>query len=168
MAKTVPISVRFSQEDAEFIANLKIDNAITPSDKVRGIIKEAKKQKERVVNYEGCLKVSREALKELSQDIKFAELEEKKHSELVNSFNDWIVESFAYIASVKHGVGGEKIELNHLEDGISERVFRLFEIVLRMGVTSKAPCYDKEIITKGFVPVLELIQLINQRIEKDK
>ena len=53
MAKTVPISVRVSNEDAEFIATLQIDNAVTPSDKVRSLIKEAKQKKERVVSYEG-------------------------------------------------------------------------------------------------------------------
>jgi hypothetical protein len=36
MAKTVPLSVRVSHEDAEFIANLYIGDAVTPSDKVRG------------------------------------------------------------------------------------------------------------------------------------
>ncbi len=168
MAKTVPISVRVSNEDAEFIANLQIDGAVTPSDKVRSIIREAKKQKERIINYEGCLKIALETLKGLTQKVKASEMKQKQHSELVNVFNDWIVESFAYVVSAKYKIYEGKIELKQLEEGISERVFRLFEVVARMGVTSKASCYDKEIITKGFVPILELTQIINQRVEKEK
>jgi len=168
MAKTIPISVRVSHEDAAFIANLQIDDALTPSDKIRSIIKEAKKQSERTVNYEGCLKIARDTLKELTQKIKASEMEQKQHSELVNAFTDWVGESFAYMAAAKNEIDEEKIELKELEEGISQRVFRLFEVVARLGVTSKAPCYDDAIITKGFVPLVELIDLINQRIEKEK
>ena len=167
MAKTIPISVRISHEDAEFIANLQIDGAVTPSDKVRRIIKETKKQKEQTVNYEGCLKMARETLKELTQQIKATEMEQKQHSELVNVFNDWITESYAYVASAKHEIDEGNICLSQLEEGISKRAFLLFEVIGRLGVTSKAPCYDKNIITKGFISMLELNQIINQRIEKE-
>ena len=168
MAKTIPISLRVSHEDAEFIANLQMDGAITPSDKVRSIIRNAKKQNERIVSYEGCLKIAHEALKGLTQKVKATELEAKHHSELVNMFNDWITESFAYVASASNEMEEGKLGLEQLEDGISERVFRLFEVVARMGVTSNAPCYDKEIVTKGFVLISELTHIINQRIEKRK
>lgn len=168
MAKTVAISVRLSQEDAEFIANLQVDNAITPSEKVRSIIKEAKEQKERSVDYQSCLNIARETLKDLVHKINTTELKEKQHSELVNVFNDWIAESFAYVASAKHEIDEDKIKLKQFEKGISERVFRLFEVVARMGVTSKDPCYDKEIIITGFLPILELTEIINQRIDKEK
>jgi len=168
MAKTVPISVRISHEDAEFIAQLQIDGAVSPSDKVRNIIKEAKKQNEQIINYESCLKIARETLKELTQQVKASEMEQKQHSELVNIFNDWITESYAYIVSAKNEIDEGNICLSQLEEGISERVFRLFEVVGRLGVTSKAPCYDKNIITKGFLSILELNQLVNQRREKEK
>lgn len=166
MAKTVPVSVRLSQEDASFIANLDISDAVTPSDKIRSIIKEAKKQKEDIVNYEGCLKIAQETLKGLVQKVKATELEEKQHSELVTVFNDWIVESFAYIASAKPAPDAEAFDLKALEEGIANRSFRLLEVMARMGVTSKAPCYDADIITNGFLPILELTQIINQRLEK--
>jgi predicted nucleic acid-binding Zn-ribbon protein len=168
MTKTVPISVRVSNEDAEFIANLQIDNAVTPSDKVRSLIKEAKQQKERVVSYEGCLNIARETLKDLVQKVKSIESKEKQHSELVNVFNEWVTECFAYVASAKYEIQEDQIKLKQLEEGISERVFRLFEAVARMGVTSQEPCYNKKIILTGFLPTLELIQIINQRIEKEK
>lgn len=166
--KTVPISIRVSQEDAEFIANLNVEGAITPSDKIRNIIKEAREVKEQVVTYEGCLKIAQNTLKELVQKIKINELEQKQYSELINIFNDWITEAFAYLASVKNELNEQKISLSHLEEGIAERVFRLFEIVTRMGVTAKAPCYDKSIIIKGFTPMLELIDIINQNLKKEK
>lgn len=167
MAKTVPISVRISQEDAEFIANLQMENAVTPSDKIRSIIAEARKQNERIVSYEGCLKTARETLRALAQKVTATEMAEKQHSELVTVFNDWIGEAFAYVASAKHELDKGEMDLKQLEEDISERVFRLFDVTARMGVTAKAPCYDKEIMTTGFAPILELTQIINQRIEKE-
>ena len=168
MSKTVPISVRVSHEDAEFIANLKIGNAVTPSDKVRSIIREARDRNDNIVNYEGWLKISRDSLDGLIQKIKTMELKQTQHSELISLFNDWIVESFAYAASAKHEIDEGKVELSQFEAGISERVFRLLESMARMGVTSSAPCYDPEIISKGLAPVLELINIINQRTEQEK
>lgn len=168
MAKTVPISVRISHEDAEFIANLKVDNAVTPSDKIRSIIEDSRKHKQREISYEGCLKNAAEALQALTQSIKSAEKEQKQHSELVNGFNDWITESFAYISAANHEIKEGRIDIHQLEEGINERVFRLFEIIARMAVTSTAPCYDKQIMTKGFTTLLELTQIINQRLEKER
>ena len=40
--KTITLSVRLSQEDSDYLASLKINNATTPSDKLRAIIAQSK------------------------------------------------------------------------------------------------------------------------------
>lgn len=167
MAKTVPLSVRVSHEDAEFIANLYIGDALTPSDKVRAIIREARKQKERKDSYEGYLATAQDSLGALLQKVKSLELDEHQHSELVAIFGDWVADAYAFVAAAQHSGDGEILDLKHLEEGIADRVFRLLETVARMGVTKKAPCYDPDIVSKKFIQLMELTQIINQRIAKE-
>ena len=38
----IPVSVRITQEDADFIAELKIEGANTPSEKIRELLKQAR------------------------------------------------------------------------------------------------------------------------------
>lgn len=168
MAKTVPISVRIPQHDADFLANLQIEGAATPSDKIREIIKEARKKSQYTAEYPDHLKAAHDALLDLSQSIKTLELEQKQHSELVAAFIDWITEAFAYSASLHHKLENNKTDLKDIENGISERIFRLFEAAARMSVTRNAPCYDRDIMTHGFHPILELIQLISERLSREK
>lgn len=168
MQKTVPISVRITQEDAEFIARLKIDDAITPSDKIRALIRDARLQHGRQRGYEGQLAQALDELRGVMQQVKTQERESHTHSELVNVFLDWLAEAFAYTAAVDINTAKEKTALPQLEEGIADRCFRLLEALARMGVTSRAPCYDKDIISKGFQPLAELTRLVNQRIESIK
>ena len=42
VANRIPISVRISQEDADFIANLQVEGANTPSEKIRELLKQAR------------------------------------------------------------------------------------------------------------------------------
>ena len=167
MTKTVPISVRISEEDAEFIAGLKVEGAVTPSEKIRGIIARTKKQKERIESFDGCLKIARDILKGVVQRVSELEMTSQEHSDLVTLFMDWVAESFAYVASSQRALKNETMTLVQLEEGIADRAFRLIQAVARMGVTAEAPCYDKEIITERFVPISPLTDLVNKRIKME-
>ena len=167
MVKTIPVSFRMSQEDAEFLAGLQIEDAVTLSEKVRAIIKESRHRHQQKTDYETYLKFMSDVLNGLNKQIKLAEMKVESHSEIVAYFTEWSIESFAFIASMQQEDALDEAILKTLEDGILTRIFRLFEIVARMGVTSTAPCYNKQIITKNFSEILELIQLIvEQNINK--
>lgn len=167
-SKTVPLSVRISHDDAEYIAGLKIDDALTPSDKVRAIIRDARKESERSQDYEGFLKIAKDRLVPVMQRVQAAENAKREHSQLVNAFYDWMAESFAYAAAAATSELEDDDNLRQLEEGIADRVFRLFETVLRMGVTSKAPCYDTAVIIRNAEPLLEINDIIKQRVSKEK
>lgn len=165
MVKTVPISIRITQDDADFLTSLQIEDAITPSDKIRALIRQAKhQQKQNQEGYETHLQHALDSLKQLIQQVKSGELEHKEHSELVTSFIDWLAESYAFVSSAKALKGSP--DLQALEEGIADRSFRLLETMARMGVTAKAPCYNKDIISNGFKPLKELTELVNSRVGK--
>ena len=68
----------------------------------------------------------------------------------------------------EHALKTQKIDLQQFEKDIAERLFRLFEMAARMGVTSQAPCYNKNIISQGFIPMLELMEMIMNKVIKEK
>jgi len=164
MTKTVPVSLRLSQEDAEFIAQLKMDDAITISDKIRSLIKNAKKQTAKGNNYRHNLQFVKERLSSVAELVKDYECETKQYSLLLSLFHDWLEEVFAFYVTLQNV--SEPYDLHSLEAGVAHRVFRLLEAVMRMGVTSEAPCYDRTLIYKQIAPILELTELINYKKEE--
>ena len=56
-SKTVQISARISNEDAEFLSKLTINGAKTPSDKLRAIITQTRKRSIEIQDYTGCYKL---------------------------------------------------------------------------------------------------------------
>lgn len=168
MSKSVPLSLRISSEDAEFIANLQISGAITPSDKIRAIIKEAKNRREQPRDYANSRNYVNEALSHLRAEITRFELEQNQYSELINQFNDWLADAFAFINSFNIEPQAIEEGLRRLEQGIVKRIFRLIETITRMGVTLKAPCYDRDIIRKEMETLIELSTLIHCKFKREK
>lgn len=170
MASSVPISVRISQDDASFIAGLKIDDAVTPSDKIRAIIKQSRERHEMKQNYEAMITLAKDVFRDEKKAIKAYELKEKLHSELIALYMEWLTEAFAHFGSaVDREIDPENPEDKNfigLEDDIAQRVFRLLDMVTRMGVTKDAPCYDPKIIHKYYKPLLELTGMVEQQLNK--
>lgn len=166
MSKSIPLSLRISHDDAEFIANLQINDALTPSDKIRAIIKEAKSRREHAKDYAHCRHDTNEWLAPLKLEMIKFEGEQHQYSELINQFNDWLADAFAYVTCFKVEPKQREADLRQLEQGIAKRVFRLFEIVARMVVTLKAPCYDQNVLLKQIEPLIELSKIINAKLKE--
>lgn len=162
-SKTVPISARISHEDAEFLSQLKINGATTPSDKLRAIITDARIKSAQKHDYLGYLNIMQEFISPVNNTLKGAEHSQQIHSELVLRMLDWLPEAFAYLVSAEtdtdNGVSTDM--LTQLEEGLANRIFRLIESILQMGVTSRCPCYNKKVIADRIEPVLELANVIN-------
>lgn len=168
MSKSVPISLRITNEDAEFLAELQIENAVTPSDKIRALIREAKERKEHANNYSCCLNHVNEALSHIKSHIHHLEREQDHYSDVVHRFNDWLAEAYAFVSSFHINPENREMDLLQFEQGIVKRIFRLVEAIGRMGITETAPCYDKEIIVREMEPLRQISQLINFKLEKEK
>lgn len=163
--KTVPTSVRLPDRDAEFIAGLEINGARTPSEKLRAIVAEARERHEKPGDYTASRnRVERDLSPEMSA-IRGAELALSSHSELLAIMHEWLPEVMAYlISSVPGGKAlAKKDALIQFEQGVVERIFRLFEAALRLGVTEKSPCYDQHVIDQQLDRLTDLMELIIER-----
>ena len=169
-SKTVPISARISHEDAEFISQLKINGATTPSDKLRAIISDAKRQRLRTQDYRGSFQMIQELLVPVIEVVRQAELENHEHSELITRSVEWLPDTLAFIvSSAPQSLGNNSAEkLHNLEKGLADRVFRLIESVLQMGITKRSPCYDADTIAQRVEPILELAQVIENTSTRKK
>lgn len=160
--KTIPFSVRLSQEDAEFIAKLEVRDASTPSDKIRSIISKAREDASREYNYRDMLEKMQDMVMPSKLALRTKEMDKGEHSELLANFAEWLVETNAFFV-VTPQEKSSKFDNHKFEDGVAKRIFILFERIMRMGVTDTAPCYNKKLIKEKMAQILELATIINQK-----
>jgi len=160
--KSVPISVRMAAEDSVFLARLNIPDAHTPSEKLRALVAEARERRELVRDYSGCLALSESWVAPVKALVRKTERTERQHSELVSQTVDWLAECFAYVLAqqAELTVDDGTARLSEFEAGLAERVFRLLDNTLRLGVTAHCQAYDTAVVANNIGPVLELAQLI--------
>lgn len=164
--KTIPLSVRISAQDAEFIASLEFEEAVTPSDKLRALIREARRRREKREEFSSCLGLMRGAVEPLFDRIKAEELRRDVYSELLAFFGEWLVNLLGYIASFSPHDEGE-IDLEAIEEELCTRIMRLISAVGRLSATSDAPCYNPQLITGKLLTIREIIDLVQKRIDKE-
>ncbi len=162
-SKTVQISARISNEDAEFLSKLAVNGAKTPSDKLRAIITQTRKRSIGIQEYTGSYKMIQDLVLPMNETIRKHELDQAVHSEFIIRFFEWLPDLVAYAVSSVPTKETEKIktELETYEQGLADRVFRFFESVMQMGVGDKNPCYNPEIISQKLAPILNLSTIIN-------
>ena len=158
--KSIPLSFRVTDEDAEFLAGLEIPGAITPSEKLRALITRARLEHAQERTYEGSLGRVRELLEPTSQTLRAREMTIRQRSELIADTLYWLPDLVAFLMAGPESSkkGGE--DLKAFEAGVADRIFRFVEAVMRLGVTAKAPCYDPDLVTNGIAGTLELSQVI--------
>ncbi len=166
--KTVSISARISQEDAEFLSQLTVAGAKTPSEKLRAILTEARQRHLEGLEYPSSLQLSLDTYLPLLERIQKAEYEAGVHSELLTRLMHWLPEMAAYVVSGMQCTEEEvpqKECLSTFEQGAGERIFRLMESILQLGVTQQSPCYNPGVINDRVQPILELADVI-ARLQK--
>jgi len=167
--KTVPLSVRVPLEDAEFIAGLQINGATTPSDKLRAIIDQARQRQIGGEDFDSFLSYFSEQMAPVTRKIRLGEHGGQKHSELLSIVCEKLPDLFAYMANFS--AQRETLDpesLKELEGQAADRLFRLLEAVLRLAVTSRAPCYDPSAISDRIAPLLDLVKVVSLVSEKHR
>jgi hypothetical protein len=162
--KSIPISVRISDDDAEFLASLELQGAATPSEKIRALITRARDDAEQGRSYEASLNRIRDLLEPTSLQLRSLEMSSRQRSELIADTLYWLPDLVAFlVAGPERGARKGDDGLKAFEAGVADRIFRFIEAVLRLAVTEKAPCYDPGIVSEGVRGALELTEVILTR-----
>ncbi|MCW8945770.1 MAG: hypothetical protein OQL27_13445 [Sedimenticola sp.] len=160
--KTVTISARIPSDDAEFISQLEINGAVTPSDKLRALINDARLRHEGQRDYRGCMMLVQDLINPLNIYIREQENALNVHSEVVARVLEWLPDILAFVMSSCNVEpdGKDKEDLYEFEKLLANRVFRLMESMLHVGVTQRCPCYSETLIRERIGPILDLTRAI--------
>ena len=166
MPKSIPVSLRISQEDAAFISGLEVQGAVTPSEKIRSIIQEARKFKEDGSAPARLVTEMHGHLKALHKQILNVERSENTHSELIRFALDWQNQFTQALAQEDLCDASTKQELEKFEDLLASQLFQLIDYAVRLGVTPTAPCYNPNIIREKLAEHMELLRLVEKQVTK--
>lgn len=155
--KTIPFSVRLSEEDAEFIANLKMDRVITPSDKIREIIREAKERLKNKKDFNYYLRSINELFHPIKESIRKQEFNTDNQSKLMKKIMDWLPEfCVVFLTSdIK-----SQLNLNKFEKNLIERVFELFKDIINLHLSTSAACYNPEHFDRQLLEIFHLVKVV--------
>lgn len=162
--KSVPVSVRLSQEEVEFLARLEIQGANTPSEKLRAIIHETRQRMEEPDDFAQAIKDVNQWLSPVFLALQQSESEQELYSSLMASVRDWLPELLAFVLSNGPRVGQRQDlpSLQTLERGVTERLFRILESLLQQAMPSRCRCYDPDVLRQRSELVTELAQTLLQ------
>ena len=162
--KSVPFSVRLPAEDADFIASLEVSGAVTPSDKIRQIISDARLRKQTGQDFNDVLKAMQEDLRPSVDNLRNLEREAGVDSELMHYVADWLCETLAEFMCSPENTN----DLVRYEARLAQRAVKLTEYILRLAITEDAPCFDPGLMTSTTKRIVELAHVIDARNQKEK
>lgn len=161
----MPLSVRVTPEEMSMLSELHLDDAVTPSDKIRRLVKWAHRQQKSRSSYAEALNIAEEQLAAVTHKLRQYEAAQHVHSDLLLQLLGWLPDIFALAGTALQNDAAtedsRKAALT-LEDDIAERIFSLLLGVLKMGLTPAAHCYQSSHITDRLPAVMELCRLLDE------
>ena len=165
--KTVPLSVRVSDDDAEFLAGLEISGATTPSEKLRAILTAERTRWERAQDPAEAAEFVRDLLRPAQRRVRRLEADAHKSSDAVLKLYERLPELTATAFAGPAGDADGK-SLATFEARLLDQVFALLQEILELGLLSHSRCYDPQAIASRLSPVLELVELMRISHERRK
>jgi hypothetical protein len=160
-AQMQTMSVRVPSEDVEWLSSLEVPGAVTPSDKLRGLIAQMRRQHQGTMDYAACVAWLRDLLGPFVVALRDVENRHRLHSDAVNAIVEWMPQIAATMLAERRFGKDAPAQATALEDVLLQRCFQLFNTLLRLGVTPRAECYDPAAIERHLGRVLELAEMIS-------
>ncbi|MEM9029518.1 MAG: hypothetical protein AAGC70_14230 [Pseudomonadota bacterium] len=166
-AKSVPLSVRVSDEDALFLAELQVPDAVTPSEKLRAILHEARRRHTGMQDAsEGGL-LLREMATPARRNVRRCEGKLGRKSDVILKLYERLPDIMArLIAGPNDSTSPES--LVEFEKEVLDQVCVLLKDFVTVGLTSPVRVYGEENFTAEMEAVMELVELVrvHQRNKK--
>ena len=150
------LSARIPAEDFEWLSALAMPAAATPSDKLRGLIGQMRKQHEGALDYTACVAWLRELLAPLAASIKGLEHRNHMHSAAVATVLEWAPQVMATLLAARDLRNEDAAAAIALEKALVQQSFQLLTAMLRLAITPKSECYTEDALEKSIPRVLEL------------
>ncbi|WP_232793102.1 hypothetical protein [Caulobacter hibisci] len=156
-----------SEEDALFLAGLELEGAVTSSDKVRGLIRQARQRAQAPATWDAALAAAHDIAAPALKALRAAELASDRHSTVALALTTAVEEMLAVLlAAPAELAGGDPERLARHEARLVDAAARLTEQMLRWGVTTNAPAYDPTIVSRRVAALGELTRLITAAADR--
>src|SRR6185312_12764513 len=99
MAAMQTVSARIPGEDLEWLATLDVQGATTPSDKIRALVSQLRRQHEGAMDYSASLQWMRDLISPFVTSVGAFEHRQSKHSELLRLTADWAPQVMALMVA---------------------------------------------------------------------
>ena len=159
-ANRIPISVRISQEDADFIAELKIEGANTPSEKIRELLTQARLAHSQTHDYGTALVAQEQFFQVARRDVLHAEKQAGVHSHIVARLFEQLPDLAATLAA-DLPENAQAADLKRYECELMRRIVRLTDSILQLAVTGKGAAYDDTVLQQ-LENTLKLAKIVQQ------
>ena len=160
MAKSIPLSVRISADDATFLAEVEIQDAVTPSDKLRAILADARQRASGSDDIASALALVERMLRPVLHRILSAQREQGLRSDFVLELYARLPELFAGLLAAGAAATGGATGMRKWEAGIADQVFAFIEEMLKLGLVSQSRTYSSTLIRDRLKPSLEILRLL--------
>jgi len=156
------LSARIPSEDMEWLAGLDIQGAVSPSDKLRALIAQMRRQQEGTLDYERSLSWLRDLVAPFVTAIRALEHQNRMHSEALTLAAEWLPQIMATLLSERGLAKEAKKRAVDIEEIVVQRCFQLLISIMRLAVTRSAGCYNPAVIDKHLPNVLEIAEIVSR------
>ncbi len=153
----MPLSVRVSDEDAVFLANLEIGDAVTPSEKLRALLQGARRQQAGMHDAaEGGL-ILRDMAMPAWRAVRRIEAQAGRKSDLILKLYERVPDLMARLIA---GPGDDEPErLAVFEADLLEQICLLLKDFISLGLTSPVHVHSATNFDAEMKPVMDLVEL---------
>jgi hypothetical protein len=156
------LSARIPSEDMEWLAALDIQGAVSPSDKLRSLIGQMRRQHEGTLDYQGSLSWLRDLVAPFVTSIRAFEHQNRMHSEVLTLAAEALPQIMATLLSERALTKDAKRRAIEVEEIVVQRCFQLLTSIMRLAVTREAACYNPAVIDAHVGGVLEIAAIVAQ------
>jgi len=156
------LSARIPTEDLEWLVGLEIQGAVSPSDKLRSLIGQLRRQHEGSLDFQRSLAWLRDLVAPFVSAIGTIEHDNRMHSEVLTLVTEALPQIMATLLSERGLTSDARNRAIEVEGIVVQRCLQLLTAILRLAVTRDAACYNPKIIDMHSAPVLEIAEIIAQ------
>lgn len=162
MPKSVPLSVRISDDDAAFLARFATPGASTPSEKLRAILETARRRHEGEHDFDNALQFVEDIVRPSAHRLRTAQRRLGLRSDFVGKLYEHLPHMLADLVANAPTADDQSVEFQQFEAALADQFFALMEEVLDLGLTSQPRTYDPQLIRQKSEPIIEIVALLKQ------
>ncbi len=161
MAQMQTLSARIPSDDVEWLAALQVAGATTPSDKLRALLAEFRASHEMGADFASHLAGLRQKTAPALSSIARYEHQTGKHSEPIRLIAEWATYTLATINAAAKLDPDSVEQAPELERRLVDRSLEHAAALVRLTITSAAPCFDPRSLDEKVIPLVQLCRIVD-------